>query len=590
MTDPTNPLIVQSDLTVMLELASPRAADARAALQRFSELEKAPEHIHTYRITPLSLWNAAVAGMSAGEVASTLNDLAKYPVPSGVLAEVHDQMGRYGRLRLVRDFDTGGLALVSNEVPLLVEVARDKHVGQMLGERLDGNRFAVRLGDRGALKQALLQLGWPVADEAGYTEGSVLADAHLTCDLRSYQADAVSAWWQDGIDAAGNGVLVLPCGAGKTVIGLAAMAAAGAHTLIIATNITSARQWIREILDKTSLTEDQVGEYSGDRKDIRPVTVATYQVLTWSPVRKKQRGDTEVDDPAGDLGPVVDTGGADPMVADGADSDVLHKLYPHLGLFDRTEWGLIVYDEVHLLPAPVFRATARIQAVRRLGLTATLVREDGKEADVFGLIGPKRFDVPWKELELHGWIAPAICTEIRVGLHEDARMEYALADPQQRYRLAACTPRKADVVRRLVAEHDGDRVLVIGQFVDQLKTIAAELDAPLITGQTAQKVREARFESFRNGDTKVLVVSKVANFSIDLPEANVAIQVSGTFGSRQEEAQRLGRIMRPKHDGGQANFYTIVTRDTVDQTFAANRQRFLAEQGYDYRIVDGFGF
>lgn len=590
MSDPTNPLIVQSDLTVMLELASPRAADARAALQRFSELEKAPEHIHTYRITPLSLWNAAVAGMHAGEVAATLNDLAKYPVPSGVLAEVHDQMGRYGRLRLVRDFDTGGLALVSHEVPLLVEVARDKHVGQMLGERLDGNRFAVRLGDRGALKQALLQLGWPVADEAGYTEGSVLADAHLTCDLRSYQADAVSAWWQDGIDAAGNGVLVLPCGAGKTVIGLAAMAAAGAHTLIIATNITSARQWIREILDKTSLTEDQVGEYSGDRKDIRPVTVATYQVLTWSPVRKKKRGDAEVDDPAGDLGPALDTGGADPLVADGADSDVLHKLYPHLGLFDRTEWGLIVYDEVHLLPAPVFRATARIQAVRRLGLTATLVREDGKEADVFGLIGPKRFDVPWKELELHGWIAPAICTEIRVGLHEDARMEYALADPQQRYRLAACTPRKADVVRRLVAEHDGDRVLVIGQFVDQLKTIAAELDAPLITGQTAQKVREARFESFRTGETKVLVVSKVANFSIDLPEANVAIQVSGTFGSRQEEAQRLGRIMRPKHDGGQANFYTIVTRDTVDQTFAANRQRFLAEQGYDYRIVDGLGF
>ncbi len=594
MTDPSNPLIVQSDLTVMLELASPRAADARAALQRFSELEKAPEHIHTYRITPLSLWNAAVAGMHAGEVASTLNDLAKYPVPSGVLAEVHDQMGRYGRLRLVRDFDSGGLALVSHEVPLLVEVARDKHVSQMLGERLDGNRFAVRLGDRGALKQALLQLGWPVADEAGYTEGSVLTDAQLTCSLRGYQADAVSAWWQNGIDAAGNGVLVLPCGAGKTVIGLAAIAAAGAHTLIIATNITSARQWIREILDKTSLTEDQVGEYSGDRKDIRPVTVATYQVLTWSPVRKKKRGEADdpSGDPSGDLGPITraTSDGTDPTVADDTDNDVLHKLYPHLGLFDRTEWGLIIYDEVHLLPAPVFRATARIQAVRRLGLTATLVREDGKEADVFGLIGPKRFDVPWKELELHGWIAPAICTEIRVGLHDDARMEYALADPQQRYRLAACTPRKADVVRQLVAQHVGDRVLVIGQFVDQLKTIAAELDAPLITGQTAQKIREERFESFRTGETKVLVVSKVANFSIDLPEANVAIQVSGTFGSRQEEAQRLGRIMRPKQDGGQANFYTIVTRDTVDQSFAANRQRFLAEQGYDYRIVDGLGF
>jgi DNA excision repair protein ERCC-3 len=355
--DPTNPLIVQSDLTVMLELASPRADQARAALARFSELEKAPEHIHTYRITPLSLWNAAVAGMSAGEVASALTDLAKYPVPPGVLAEVHDQMGRYGRLRLVRDFDSGGLALVSNEIPLLVEVAREKHVAALLGERLDGNRFAVRLGDRGALKQALLQLGWPVADEAGYTEGSVLADAELTAELRGYQADAVSAWWQDGIDAAGNGVLVLPCGAGKTVIGLAAMAAAGAHTLIIATNITSARQWIREILDKTTLTADQVGEYSGDRKEIKPVTVATYQVLTWSPVRKKKRGD---DDLLADVPDVPDALEADAVaqLTDGAETDVLHSLYPHLGLFDRTEWGLIVYDEVHLLPAPVFRATA----------------------------------------------------------------------------------------------------------------------------------------------------------------------------------------------------------------------------------------
>lgn len=555
MTDPSNPLIVQSDLSVMLELASPHADVARAALARFAELDKAPEHIHTYRITPLSLWNAAVAGLSAGEVASTLSGLAKYPVPAGVLAEVHDQMGRYGRLRLVRDFDTGGLALVSHEVPLLVEVARDKVVGQLLGERLDGNRWAVRLGDRGALKQALLHLGWPVADEAGYAEGSPLSGAEVTCELRGYQADAVSAWWQGGAEAAGNGVLVLPCGAGKTVIGLAALAAAGSHTLIIATSITSARQWIREILDKTSLTDDQIGEYSGDRKDIRPVTIATYQVLTWSPHARDE---------------VLE----------------LHHLYPHLALFDRTEWGLIIYDEVHLLPAPVFRATARIQAVRRLGLTATLVREDGKEADVFSLIGPKRFDVPWKELELHGWIAPAVCTEVRVELHDDARMEYAMAEPTHRYRLAASTPRKLDVVRRLVARHADDRILVIGQFVDQLKVIAAELDAPLITGQTAQKVREARFEAFRRGEIPVLVVSKVANFSIDLPEANVAIQVSGTFGSRQEEAQRLGRIMRPKLSGGQANFYSVVTRDTVDQTFGANRQRFLAEQGYDYRVID----
>jgi len=568
--DPTNPLIVQSDLTVLLELASPRADEARAALARFAELDKAPEHIHTYRVSPLSLWNAAVAGLSAGDVASTLTNLAKYPVPSGVLAEVHDQMGRYGRLRLVRDFDSGGLALTSNEIALLVEVSRDKLVASLLGERLDGNRFAVRLGDRGALKQALLHLGWPVADEAGYTEGTALAAMQVTCDLRGYQADAVSAWWHEGDDAAGNGVLVLPCGAGKTVIGLAALAAAGTHTLIIATNITAARQWIRELLDKTDLSDDQIGEYSGDRKEIRPVTVATYQVLTWSPHRKRRAEGDALDDVIAEPDVPVD----------------LHALYPHLGLFDRHEWGLIIYDEVHLLPAPVFRATARIQAVRRLGLTATLVREDGKEADVFSLIGPKRYDVPWKELELQGWIAPATCTEIRVEMPEQQRMEYALADPQQRYRIAATTRRKVDVLRRLVTRHEGDRILIIGQFVEQLRQIAEELDAPLITGQTAQRVRDARFDAFRSGAVPVLVVSKVANFSIDLPEANVAIQVSGTFGSRQEEAQRLGRIMRPKRSGGQASFYTIVARDTVDQTFAMNRQRFLAEQGYSYEIVD----
>jgi len=568
--DPTNPLIVQSDLTVLLELASPKAEEARAALARFAELDKAPEHIHTYRVSALSLWNAAVAGLSAGDVASTLTGLAKYPVPSGVLAEVHDQMGRYGRLRLVRDFDSGGLALVSNEVALLVEVSRDKHVASLLGERLDGNRFAVRLGDRGSLKQALLHLGWPVADEAGYTEGTALGSMQITCDLRGYQADAVSAWWHEGHDAAGNGVLVLPCGAGKTLIGIAALAAAGSHTLIIATNITAARQWIRELLDKTDISEDQVGEYSGDRKEIRPITVATYQVLTWSPHRKRGREGDAADDLAAEPDAPVD----------------LAALYPHLGLFDRHEWGLIIYDEVHLLPAPVFRATARIQAVRRLGLTATLVREDGKEADVFSLIGPKRYDVPWKELELQGWIAPATCTEVRVEMTEEQRMEYALAEPQQRYRIAATSHRKLHVLRRLVARHADDRVLIIGQFVEQLRAIAEDLDAPLITGQTTQRVRDARFEAFRRGDLPVLVVSKVANFSIDLPEANVAIQVSGTFGSRQEEAQRLGRIMRPKSGGGQASFYTIVTRDTVDQMFAMNRQRFLAEQGYAYEIRD----
>jgi len=555
MSDPTNPLIVQSDHTVLLELASPRAEEARAALVRFAELEKAPEHVHTYRISPLSLWNAAVAGLEPGEVAFSLTGLAKYPVPPSVLAEIRDQMGRYGRLRLVRDFDSGGLALTTAEPALLVEVARDKGVAALLGERLDGNRYAVRLGDRGPLKQSLLRLGWPVADEAGYSEGSLLDGAALRCELRGYQADAASAWWADGSEAGGNGVLVLPCGSGKTVIGLAALAAAGTHTLVIATSITSARQWIREILDKTNLSPDLVGEYSGDRKDIRPVTVATYQVLTWSP-------------------------------AGVADAAPLEQRHPHLALFDRQEWGLIVYDEVHLLPAPVFRATARIQSVRRLGLTATLVREDGREADVFSLIGPKRFDVPWKELEAQGWVAPAVCTEVRVSLGEDQRMAYAMAEQSQRYRIAATATAKLPVVAELVRNHSEDRILVIGQYVEQLRVLARTLDAPLVTGQTAQATREQRFDAFRRGELRVLVVSKVANFSIDLPEANVAIQVSGTFGSRQEEAQRLGRIMRPKADGGQARFYTVVARDTVDQTFALYRQRFLAEQGYAYDVVD----
>jgi DNA excision repair protein ERCC-3 len=555
MSDPTNPLIVQSDHTVLLELASPRADEARAALVRFAELEKAPEHVHTYRISPLSLWNAAVAGLEPGEVAFALTGLAKYPVPPSVLAEIRDQMGRYGRLRLVRDFDSGALALTTAEPALLVEVARDKGVAALLGERLDGNRYAVRLGDRGPLKQSLLRLGWPVADEAGYSEGSLLDGAALRCELRGYQADAASAWWANGSEAGGNGVLVLPCGSGKTVIGLAALAAAGTHTLVIATSITSARQWIREILDKTNLSPDLVGEYSGDRKDIRPVTVATYQVLTWSP-------------------------------AGVADVAPLEQRHPHLALFDRQEWGLIVYDEVHLLPAPVFRATARIQSVRRLGLTATLVREDGREADVFSLIGPKRFDVPWKELEAQGWVAPAVCTEVRVSLGEDQRMAYAMAEQAQRYRIAATAAAKLPVVADLVRNHAEDRILVIGQYVEQLRVLARALDAPLVTGQTAQATREQRFDAFRRGELRVLVVSKVANFSIDLPEANVAIQVSGTFGSRQEEAQRLGRIMRPKADGGQARFYTVVARDTVDQTFALHRQRFLAEQGYAYDVVD----
>ncbi|MFN0029236.1 MAG: DNA repair helicase XPB [Acidimicrobiales bacterium] len=550
-----NPLVVQSDLSVLVEVASPRYDEARDRLARFAELEKSPEHIHTYRISPLSLWNAAASGLSPGDVASALTGLSKYPVPAAVLSQVHDLMGRYGRLRLVLDHDTVGLALVSTEVALLEEVSRHRQVIPLLGERLDGNRYAVRRGDRGAIKQALIAAGWPVADEAGYEPGNPLEEVELRAELRSYQADALSAWWQNGDPLGGSGVLVLPCGAGKTVIGLAGLVTAAEHTLIIATSVSSARQWRRELLDKTTLTEGQIGEYSGHHKDIRPVTVATYNVLTWA-----ARG--------------VDK-----------DADILER-HPHLALLDQQQWGLVIYDEVHLLPAPVFRATARIQAVRRLGLTATLVREDGREPDVFSLIGPKRFDVPWRELEVLGWIAPANCTEVRVRLNDEERLRYALAEPEERHRLAATAPAKLEVLEQILASHRDDRVLVIGTFVEQLGRVAERIGAPLITGRTSQKVRDERFEEFRSGRIPVLVVSKIANFSIDLPEANVAVQLSGQFGSRQEEAQRLGRIMRPKSDGGQASFYTVVTAETVEQTFALNRQRFLAEQGYSYDIVD----
>jgi DNA excision repair protein ERCC-3 len=554
MADYDNPLIVQSDLTVLFEVASPKAHDARASLARFAELEKSPEHIHTYRLTPLSLWNAASAKVTADDVCATLVGYAKYPVPQSVFVEIREQMSRYGRLRLVRDFDSGALALTTDEPALLAEVAHDRHVAELLGDRLDGNRFRVRLGDRGPLKQALARLGWPAADEAGYAEGAGLT-AELTAELRTYQADAVAAWWADGSAAGGNGVLVLPCGAGKTVIGLAAIVQAGTHTLIVATSILAARQWITEALDKTDLDPSLVGEYSGDRKQLRPITVATYSVLTWR----------------------------DPKAPEDAP---LLEAHPHLAVFDAQEWGLVIYDEVHLLPAPVFRATAQIQAVRRLGLTATLVREDGKEPDVFSLIGPKRYDAPWRDLEAQGWIAPARCVEVRVDLPEEVRMRYATAPDRDRYRIAATARQKLTVVEALAAWHLEDRVLVIGQYLDQLRELAEALDAPLVTGRTSQAVREERFAAFRTGELSRLVVSKVANFSIDLPEANVAVQVSGAFGSRQEEAQRLGRILRPKADGGQATFYTVVARETVDQAFAANRQRFLTEQGYAYEIRD----
>jgi DNA excision repair protein ERCC-3 len=538
----TGPLIVQSDRTLLLEIDHPLADEARKAIAPFAELERAPEHIHTYRITSLALWNARAAGHDAEQVVDSLIKYARYAVPNALLIDIADQMGRYGRLRL-ENHPVHGLILSTTDKPVLEEVLRNKKIIPMLGKRIDDETVVVFPSERGALKQALLKLGWPAEDFAGYVDGEAhpIDLAEKGWAIRPYQSQAVDSFWFGG-----SGVVVLPCGAGKTIVGAAAMAKAKATTLILVTNTVSARQWREELLNRTSLTEDEIGEYSGAKKEIKPVTIATYQVMT---TRKKGE-------------------------------------YAHLDLFDARDWGLIIYDEVHLLPAPVFRFTADIQARRRLGLTATLVREDGREGDVFSLIGPKRFDVPWKEMQNQGYIAPAQCVEVRVTLSEDERLNYAVSEDDSKYRIAAVTPEKIRTVERLLEKHEGEQILVIGQYLEQLHRLSDDLKAPLITGETPVKERQELYELFRQGEVKVLIVSKVANFSIDLPEATIAVQVSGTFGSRQEEAQRLGRILRPKVDGRSATFYTVVTRDTVDAEFASHRQRFLAEQGYAYQIID----
>ena len=536
------PLIVQSDKTLLLEVDHPLAQECRLAIAPFAELERAPEHVHTYRLTPLGLWNARAAGHDAELVVDTLLRYSRYAVSHALLVDVADTMGRYGRLRLM-NHPAHGLVLESSDRAVLEEVLRSKKVQPLLGARLDSDTVVVHASERGHLKQILLKIGWPAEDLAGYVDGEAhqIALVEDGWSVRPYQREAADSFW-----AGGSGVVVLPCGAGKTIVGAAAMARACATTLILVTNTVSARQWKSELLKRTTLTEDEIGEYSGARKQIRPVTIATYQVMT---TRRK-------------------------------------GVYAHLELFDERDWGLILYDEVHLLPAPIFRFTADIQSRRRLGLTATLVREDGHEGEVFSLIGPKRYDAPWKDIEAQGYIAPADCVEVRVTLSDTERMAYATAEPEERYRLCSTAGSKTAVVERLVERHRGAQTLVIGQYLDQLDDLGERLDVPVIKGETTVRERERLFEAFRTGEVHTLVVSKVANFSIDLPEASVAIQVSGSFGSRQEEAQRLGRILRPKADGGTARFYAVVARDTVDQDFAAHRQRFLAEQGYAYRIID----
>lgn len=559
MASPENPLIVQSDKSVLLEVANERYEAARDVLARFGELEKSPEHIHTYRITPLSLWNAASAGLTAQEIAAGLEEYSKYDLPGNVVRDITDYIGRYGQVKLVQQDDQ--LQLVSDNETLITEIVRQKSVQPFIKEQLAPTTLLVVSGMRGHLKQALVQIGYPAEDLAGYVSGESLTlnlqpvtGGGQAFALRHYQQEAADVFYAGGTSQGGSGTIVLPCGAGKTMVGMAAMDRVQASTLILTPSTVAVRQWIGELLDKTSLTEAQIGEYSGLRKDICPVTVCTYQVMTY----RKQRGK--------------------PLSASTEE-------FPHFQLFNARDWGLIIYDEVHLLPAPVFRITAELQARRRLGMTATLVREDGREADVFSLIGPKKYDVPWKDLEKQGWIATAHCYEIRVALPQEQRMLYALANQREKYAVAAHNPAKVGVVRALLQKHKEENVLIIGMYLDQLEEIAVMLEAPLITGKTPVRQREKLFEQFRKGEVSKLVVSKVANFSIDLPDASVAIEISGTFGSRQEEAQRLGRILRPKQGGLTANFYTLVTRDTLDQSYAANRQRFLTEQGYHYDIL-----
>lgn len=551
--DPKNPMIVQSDRTILVEVENPRYTAARDALAPFAELVKSPEHMHTYRLTDISMWNAAAAGMSAKEMVQVLIDFSKFPLPSNLEADIIERVSRYGRVSLVRR--DGKLLLICKDRPLLEELVRNKELRKYLTQPTDVASYAISEAHRGVVKQALINIGYPAEDLAGYVEGANLPCSLRTIgrngiafDVRDYQRLAVDAFHAGGDVRGGSGVIVLPCGAGKTIVGIAAIALLQKSTLVLTTGITSVKQWHREIVDKTDISPELIGEYTGETKLIAPITLATYQIVTH---RASKQDD-----------------------------------FPHFEIFNQRDWGLIIYDEVHLLPAPVFRVTADIQARRRLGLTATLVREDGREGDVFTLIGPKKYDVPWRVLEAKGWIAEASCTEIRCALPEPLRMEYAVAPWRQKFRLASENPVKGLLCQKILERHADSQVLIIGQYLSQLRKLARQFDIPLITGQTSQIERERLYGDFRAGKIRRIILSKVGNFALDLPDAHVLIQVSGTFGSRQEEAQRLGRILRPKVDGLQAHFYTLTTRDTKELDFALHRQLFLTEQGYRYEILD----
>ncbi|MBR5646375.1 MAG: DEAD/DEAH box helicase [Treponema sp.] len=568
-----NPLIVQGDRSLLLDVHAPLAEECRNELIPFAELEKSPEHLHTYRLSPLSLWNAASAGFGADDAVRVLKKYARYEVPQSVIAWINEVTDRFGKIRLIEGpvelialngnedkkieekylYLTAASEVIYKELsanPALKKIFVTKAIESQVEK--PENSFMLKLTDRGTIKQLLLDSMWPVKDEVPLTDGEALEiELKKTCSdkkplvIRDYQISSAKALVGDKGPGTGFGTIVLPCGAGKTIVGMQIMAMLKTSTLIITTNISAVHQWIDELLDKTNLTKDQIAEYSGENKEIKPVTVATYQVLTWRPDK---------------TGP-----------------------YPHFSLFHERPWGLIIYDEVHMLPAPVFRVVAELQAVRRVGLTATLIREDGQEGLVFSLVGPKRYDVPWKELERDRWIATAECIEVRIDLAPELEIKYAVAGAREKHRIASENSKKIEAVQKIVNKFTDDKILVIGQYIDQLNTIAQILNAPVITGKTPTDQRDKIYGDFRNGRIKVLVVSKVANFAIDLPDASLAIEVSGTFGSRQEEAQRLGRILRPKDRV--SRFFTLITRNTVEEEFGSNRQKFLAEQGYSYKLV-----
>ena len=555
-----NPLIVQGDRTLLLDVHAPLADECRDALIPFAELERSPEHLHTYRLTPLSLWNAASAGFTSDDAVKVLQKYARYDIPSSVVAWMREVANRFGAVRMIPGYDTevNGvkeqyLYLVCESDFAFKEISRSKYSRDFLFPcENQKNTFLLKLTDRGTVKQNLLKLSWPVKDEVQLSDGEPLdfnlretTSKGLPLNIRDYQKKAARALVGDKGPGTGFGTIVLPCGAGKTIVGMTVMDMLKTSTLIITTNISAVHQWMDELMDKSNLTADDIAEYSGESKVIKPVTVATYQVLTWRPDKE---------------GP-----------------------YPHFSIFHERPWGLIIYDEVHMLPAPVFRVVAELQAVRRVGLTATLVREDGCEGYVFSLVGPKRYDVPWKELEHSGWIAEAECVEVRLDLPEASELEYLGAEARGKHRIASENPDKIKITKEIIDRYPEDKILVIGQYIDQLEKISQMLGAPIITGKTPNAERDKIYADFRNGVIRVLVVSKVANFAIDLPDASLAIQVSGTFGSRQEEAQRLGRILRPKER--KARFFTLITRKTVEEEFGSNRQKFLAEQGYAYRII-----